>query len=336
MIDFASYTKGTRRIGGEAWAYLQPDGSWGLNNTALIVSSGEALLIDTLIDLPHTRDMLTQMRAVHPAAGRVGTVFLTHWHVDHVLGLGLPDFDDSRIYASRICTDYMANLPPRAWVACLAELEGDAKRQMDRTLIGKFDFTGVKHRAVTDVFEERVEFNVGTEKVIAVETKPFHTRSDSVVFVPGRGVVHTGDLIAIDRHVGMQYPFLANLLESVGLLLSFDAEVYVTGHGPLASRKDVAAFREYLLFIQDAVRGLYNKGLDLESALDHLLRNLGPYRALRNPAALYFTVKLLYCEFAGDTQNYARRNNPEFLATQWRMSQTLPKKHPELFAQFSQ
>jgi cyclase len=229
----------------------------------------------------------------------------------------------------------MANNPPKAWVACLADLEGDAKRQMDKTLIGKFDFSGVRHRAPTEVFEGRVEFEVGGEKVLAIETKPFHTRSDSVVFVPGRGVVHTGDLVAIDRHVGMQYPFLANLLESVSLVLSFDAEVYVTGHGPLASAADVRAFREYLLFIQDSVRAHYDAGRSVDAALDALLRNLGPYRSFRNPAALYFTVKLLYCEFAGDTANFARRNNPDFLATQWRLSQTLPQKHPDLFNQFA-
>ena len=41
-----------------------------------------------------------------------------------------------------------------------------------------------------------------------------------------------------------------------------------------------------------------------------------------------------FCELAGDTEIFWRRNNPNFIATVWRMGQELPKRHPDLFAQF--
>ena len=44
--------------GDGCWAYVQRDGSWGWSNAGLIVGDGGSLLVDTLFDLPCTREML--------------------------------------------------------------------------------------------------------------------------------------------------------------------------------------------------------------------------------------------------------------------------------------
>ena len=62
------YTKGLHDLGNQCYAWLQPDGSWGYSNSGLIESSGETLLVDTLFDLAHTREMLAGYRAAVPAA----------------------------------------------------------------------------------------------------------------------------------------------------------------------------------------------------------------------------------------------------------------------------
>ena len=46
MTDL-EYEKGIKEIGNGIYAYLRPDGSWGLNNAGLIADGGESLLIDT-------------------------------------------------------------------------------------------------------------------------------------------------------------------------------------------------------------------------------------------------------------------------------------------------
>jgi glyoxylase-like metal-dependent hydrolase (beta-lactamase superfamily II) len=335
MAALPPFSLGLHRMTEHSYAYMQPDGSWGLNNTMVFVNQGESLLVDTLCDLPLTHTMLAAIAAAHPDARQIDKVLLTHWHCDHVFGVSAAELANSRVIASRICTDYMASNPPKAWLGAVAELQGDARRQMDRWLAGRFDFTGVRHRAPDEVFERQTEIKVGDQKAIVVETKPSHTRSDSVVFFPDDGIAHTGDLVAIDRHVSMQYPGIANLIAATERMLGWGAEIYVTGHGPAARLSDVQAYLEYLRFIQDRVRSLYQRGLSVDEATDELLRDLGPYRTLRNPQALYFTVKMGFCELSGDTDNFARRNNPDFAATVWRVSHELPAKHPELFAQFA-
>ncbi len=62
MAPRFAYTKGLHEIGGGSYAWLQPDGSWGWSNAGLVADGEASLLVDTLFDLPLTRDMLGAMR----------------------------------------------------------------------------------------------------------------------------------------------------------------------------------------------------------------------------------------------------------------------------------
>ena len=81
-----TYTHGLHDLGGGTWAWLQPDGGWGWSNAGLIESDGEALLVDTLMGVNLTRDMLAAMRASIPAAAKIDRLVNTHSNVDHTLG----------------------------------------------------------------------------------------------------------------------------------------------------------------------------------------------------------------------------------------------------------
>lgn len=334
MATMPPFTPGLHRMTEGTYAYMQPDGSWGLNNAMLVVSKGESLLIDVLCDLPHTRTMLTTIARDVPSVKQITKVLLTHWHCDHTFGASVDELKNSTIIASRICSDYLATNPPGAWLAAQAELRGDALKQHEKWTKGRFDFTGVKYRPIDQVFEGTLEFKVGDRKVIVVETKPSHTRSDSIVFVPEEGIAHTGDLVMGNRHISMQYPFITNLIEAVKVLISWGAEIYVTGHGPAMTLAQMKEFLEYCHFIKDKIAGYHKAGMSVDDATDELLRNLGPYSSWTSPGGLYFTVQMGFYELAGEKDIFWRRNNPEFIATVWRVGETLPKKHKELFAQF--
>ena len=47
MVSQREYRKGLEDLGNGAYAYIQPDGSWGWSNAGLIVDGGESLLVDT-------------------------------------------------------------------------------------------------------------------------------------------------------------------------------------------------------------------------------------------------------------------------------------------------
>jgi glyoxylase-like metal-dependent hydrolase (beta-lactamase superfamily II) len=333
MPDWERFTTGLHRVSDRCYAYMQPPGNWGFNNTAFFVGGGESLMMDTGCDIPLTDRMLDALAEAEPGAP-VQSIVLTHWHVDHVHGINAPRLRGSRIHASRICADWMANLPPKRWLEAVGALEGDAKRQIEHLLGTKFDFSGLDYIPPTDIFEGGTTLDIGGCKVEVVEGKPCHTRSDSLVRIEDEGVVHTGDLISAGRHVGLQFPFMSNLLELVDLMLSWNASVYIPGHGPLLDARDVRDIKTYLQFMQAEARRRYDAGMPVEAATEDILRNLGPYKDLRGAENLFFTIRMLYCEFAGDTADHVRRDYPGYLAKQWALRKSVPQNFPELFAQF--
>lgn len=80
------YTKGLHDLGNNTWAWLQPDGGWGLSNAGLIVDGDQTLMVDTLFDLAHTREMLAAYRRAAPAANNIGVLVNTHSNGDHTFG----------------------------------------------------------------------------------------------------------------------------------------------------------------------------------------------------------------------------------------------------------
>ena len=80
------FSKGLHDLGNGCYGYLQPDGGWGLSNAGLIEDQGDTLLVDTLMDLPLTREMLDAMRQAVPAAQTIGTLLNTHSNPAHTRG----------------------------------------------------------------------------------------------------------------------------------------------------------------------------------------------------------------------------------------------------------
>src|SRR5512139_2068756 len=92
------YRRGLTDLGNGAWAWLQPDGSWGWSNAGLVTSGDDALLVDTLFDEVLTAEMLTAMRAAAPRA-RIEKLVNTHSNGDHCNGNAL--VEGAEIYASQ-------------------------------------------------------------------------------------------------------------------------------------------------------------------------------------------------------------------------------------------
>src|SRR4051794_819190 len=69
------------------FAYVQPDGSWMINNTGFLVGRDGVSAIDACSTERRTRDLLTTIGGVTSAPVR--TLVNTHHHPDHTAGNGL-------------------------------------------------------------------------------------------------------------------------------------------------------------------------------------------------------------------------------------------------------
>jgi glyoxylase-like metal-dependent hydrolase (beta-lactamase superfamily II) len=330
MADWENFKHGqVNQIGDRAYAYMQV-GGWGFNNMALIVSEGETLLIDTTSDIPMTRRMLTAFAEADPAAKSIDVLALTHWHVDHVHGACMSEFQNSRIICAETVEDYMANLPPKAWLGQIESLTGDAKKAMDRSLGDYFDFTGLEPVVPTENYNGRTEFTFGRQRVVLVEAKPCHTASDTVVYLPDAGVVHFGDITGAHSYQSLQYPGLSSVIEILTEAAGWEAQAYVAGHGPVMDVADIKEQLDHCHWLLDEAKRRHEKGMTSEEAADDLLSTLDPSTARRNPQGLYGSMQMIFNELDGRLNYHIRKNYPKYLANSYRLSQEFPKRHPNL------
>jgi glyoxylase-like metal-dependent hydrolase (beta-lactamase superfamily II) len=267
------YTKGLHDIGNGCYAWLQPDGGWGFSNSGLIVDGGETLLVDTLMDLAHTREMLDGYRAAVPAAARIGTLVSTHSNGDHTYGNQL--LAGARMIASRACAEEMAQRPPEERAAMMRNWRdyGEAGAAWHDLYDGIFDFEGLVYTPPTEVFDDELTVRVGAKEVRLTMVGPAHTRGDVLVHLPADRTVFTGDILFIGGTPVVWVGPLDNWIAACDLICASDVDHIVPGHGPLTDKAGVTAIRDYLTFVQSEATERYNGGMDAWDAARDIALN---------------------------------------------------------------
>jgi len=290
------FRKGISDLGGGLFAYLQPDGSWGYSNAGLVTDAGESLLVDTLFDLPLTRDMLRAMKDVTRAAERIDTLVNTHANGDHTYGNQL--VGDAVIIASKDTADEFAEVPPETMALMIenADSLGEAGAFMQQ-IFGAFEFSGITHTPPNRTFEGQLEVRVGDKRVELLQVGPAHTRGDVLVHVPDDGVVFTGDILFIEGTPIMWEGPVENWILACDRILEMEPRVIVPGHGPLCDAAGVQAMRSYLVYIRDETRRRFDAGLSAEEAVFDI--ELSDFSSWTDRERIVVNVHTLYREFQG-------------------------------------
>jgi len=294
------FSKGLHDFGNGCYAWLQPDGSWGLSNAGLIADGRETLLVDTLFDLRLTREMLEGMRKRVPQAENIGTLFNTHGNGDHTFGNQL--VSGARIVATRGTLADMEARPPEQFFRMTTrdwrEL-GEAGAFMYEVMGSKFDFSDVIHTPPNQLFHGELRLSVGSKEVWLIELGPAHTRGDALAYIPKDRTVFTGDLVFVGGHPVVWAGPLGNWIKACEKILSWDVETVVPGHGPIAGRAEVVALKHYLEYTLGEARKRYDAGLSFEEAARDI--NWTQFRDWTDSERLLVNVEQCYREFAGDT-----------------------------------
>jgi glyoxylase-like metal-dependent hydrolase (beta-lactamase superfamily II) len=223
-------------------AYVQPDGSWMLNNTGAIVGRSGVLLIDTTSTEARNRALLA---AVAERAGGlpVRAAVNTHHHGDHTYGncllpAGIP------IVAHHRCRDEVL----RAGLVAQA-------------LFPTADYGGIEVTPPTVTFERSLSLHVDETRVELVFVGPAHTLGDVIAWLPDRGVVFTGDLVFHGAHPFLAEGCLANFPSALERVRELGAQVLVPGHGPLAAADVLDGMLDYAEWLTTLARDGFAAGL---------------------------------------------------------------------------
>jgi cyclase len=216
-------------------------------NIGLSVGADAAFLVDDQY-APLTPKIKAAVAALTPKP--VKFVLNTHWHGDH--SGGNKDFGESG--------------------TLIVAHENVRKRMSTEQFIEAFGMKTPPSEPVAlpvVTFAESVTFHLNGDEIQAFHVAPAHTDGDSVIHFRKANVLHGGDTF----FNGM-YPFIdlssggsvAGMIAAADRMLALanDTTKIIPGHGPLATKADLKAYRDMLATARDRVAALVKAGKTLE------------------------------------------------------------------------
>lgn len=285
------FLHGVHDLGNGIYGYIQPDGTWGFSNAGLIAANGEALLVDTLMSVPLTRQMILDFGA---ATGDVPIrrMVNTHANPDHFLGNSV--LDGAEIISTEATAKGIEafDATPFHDLNNLRFNMGETGEFLYETMGRKFDFSGPPPALPNSFFEDELVLDVGGKRVILLEVGPAHTQSDVMVHVPEDRIVFTGDILFNEGHPIMWAGPIENWMKACDRLLAMDVDVVVPGHGPIGDKAAVKNLRSYFEYIRREARGRFDAGMGWQEAARDI--NLQEFRGWSDPERIVANTFSLY------------------------------------------
>ncbi len=269
---------GTRlaALGGGAFAYLQPDGGWGLNNAGVLVGRDSVTLIDTAMTIPRAERL--RDAAAGASGGRpVRVVVNTHDHPDHTYGNVV--FSAAAIVAHERCR-------ARAHLVGLAPMD-----------VLDVDWGAVELRLPDVTFATSTQLFLDDEPVELLHLGAAHTTADIVVWLPQRKLLFAGDVLVAGTTPLVMDGSLRGYVATLARLRELGAETIVPGHGPVTDASCFAPIERYVRFVQDAAASALAAGLTPLEAATRL--DLGEFAAWPESERIVANLHRAYAELAG-------------------------------------
>ncbi len=287
------YTRGLHEVADRVWAWMLPDGGYGWSNTGLVAGDDASLLVDTLFDLPLTREMLDAMAPITERAP-ITDALITHSNGDHTHGNQLLDRSVRVIAAKGTAEEIAHGMAPEMLVMAQTADLGPVATTYLRERFGPFDFGGITLRNADQTFDDELTIEVGGREVRLLNLGPAHTAADSVVHVPDAGVLFAGDLLFIGCTPIVWAGPVANWVAACDTMIALDAPTVVPGHGPVTDPDGIRAVRGYLVHIAEQADAAHRKGLSFVEAADGI--DLGEYASWLDAERVVVNVYQRYRE----------------------------------------
>ena len=246
--DFAGAEIAVELVAPGVYMLVGPGGNIGVSAGA----DGVFLIDDQYA--PLTERVLEALRTVTPE--RVRFVLNTHWHEDHTGG-------NENLGGAGALIVAHDNVRVRMSVEQLLEFGG-------QTMLVPPSPEGALPLVT---FAEDVTFHINGDALHAFHVDDAHTDGDAIVHLRESNVVHMGDVYFnggfpfIDTSSGGSIDGVIAAVEETLAVIEADTKV-IPGHGPLATRADLAAYGEALRTMRRSVAELVAEGHPIDHILD--------------------------------------------------------------------
>ncbi|WP_246080308.1 MBL fold metallo-hydrolase [Modestobacter altitudinis] len=276
--DEAPVRFSVQEVSDGVFAYVQPDGSWMINNTGFLVGRDGVSAIDASSTERRTRDLLGAIRGI--TAAPVRTLVNTHHHPDHTAGNGL--FTGATIVAHENAREEMRalGLPHNG------------------SIWTEVDYGRLELALPFLTFAERLPLWSDELRCdLLYAGGPAHTTNDVVAWLPERSVLFAGDLLF---NGGTPFLLSGSVLGAIDVLEHFvrplGAQTIVPGHGPVAGPELIDEVLGYLRFVRDTATDGRASGvspLELARGTD-----LGRYAEWSDPERIVGNLHRAYADLA--------------------------------------
>ena len=220
----------TVEVADGVFAYVQPDGSWWLNNAGFIRGPDAVVAVDATSTERRTRALLGAIAEV--CTTPVRTLVNTHHHGDHTNGNCL--FADATVVGHRNC---------RAGVQ--AQVIGGLD-----AVFGPVDWGELSIRPPTVVLDDRLDVFAGDRRIELHHIgTPAHTTGDVVAWLADERVLFTGDLVFNGGTPFVLMGSVEGALQACTRVRAFGATTLVPGHGEVCGPEAIDVVERYLGFV---------------------------------------------------------------------------------------
>jgi cyclase len=265
------------------FAYIQPNGTWWINNTGFLVGRKRIAAIDSCSTEARTLALLSAIGTVSPHPVR--TLVNTHHHGDHTNGNAL--FPDATIVAHERCRDEMLKEGKPGSSALVRSGAWTDVQWGDLELALPFlTYTDAVTLYVDDL---RCEVrHVG---------RPAHTSNDSIVWIPECGTLFAGDLLFNGGTPFLLAGSVVGARTVVADLKDLPAATIVPGHGDVCGPEVIDDVLAYLDFVID----IAEQGIDAGAPPLDVARqaDLGDFAGLTDTERLVGNLHRAYVDLIG-------------------------------------
>ena len=275
-----------RKLAPNVYAYNQGGGpgqvAQGVSNAGVIVGDDHVMVIDATGAPMHAKAFMAAIRQAEPNKP-FRRLINTHHHGDHVNGNQF--FGNIEIISHPYCRDEVVKAIP-ATPGKWEKRDGWADGTEDRKLVPP-----------TTTVDGNFAYHYGDTVAEVQFVGPAHTYGDLMVYIPKYKILFASDVaffhvapFAHNAHVG-------KWLSVCDRIQKMDVDVIVPGHGPIATKKELAEMAGYFRLLQAEVKTRRAAGMTPGRAAADI--KLGKYDNWIGPERIVMNTVRLFNEFSG-------------------------------------
>ncbi len=254
------------RIAENVYAYVDTTNSSKSNsfgaNAGIIVGRDGIVVVDTLLSAKEAKRFLLDIRTVSDKPIRY--VVNTHYHLDHVFG----NCEFARLGAVIIAQENCGKAMEKSAATTLANIGGYG--------LSAEEMAGTTPSYPVLTYGDRMTIHLGDERIELIHARPSHSDGDTLVYLPDKEVLFTGDILFTGYHPFLGEGNIPEWTKGLEEIKGMDVEKIIPGHGPVSGKKDLEDMKTYLLLFDQKAKELTSRTSDVQEIVTAMRQALPP------------------------------------------------------------